>query len=147
MANSIPTKTTLKKGDNLPARGKGKKSLMLEAIRSVCGNEEEFLKKVVTVGLGDIENDAAPNPALITLVLNRIEPPLKAISPMVKFELDPNGKPHESALQILTAISKGELAADVGNMLITSITSMLKIQEVTDLEDRIKAIEAASAED
>ena len=43
MANSKSTSTTLKKGDKLPPRGKAKKSLMLDAIREVCGSEQEFL--------------------------------------------------------------------------------------------------------
>lgn len=131
--------------DNQPEdrkpRGKAKKSLMLEAIRDVCKDEQEFLKKVVTIGLGDPTLELAPNPTLLTLVINRIEPPLKAIAPMVEFDFDPSLSPHEKADQILSAISDGKLAPDIGQMIINSITSMLKIQEVTDIDERLKAIE------
>lgn len=145
MANDKPTKTTLKKGDNLPPRGKGKKSLMLEAIRSVCGTEQEFLDQVVKVGLGDVVNGVAPNPTLLTLVLNRIEPPLKAIAPMVEFDFDPNAKPHEQANQILNAVANSQIAPDIGQMFVGSIKSMIDIEEYTDLKERIEKLEKALA--
>lgn len=145
MANDKPTKTTLKKGDNLPPRGKGKKSLMLEAIRSACGSEQKFLDKVIKIGLGDPINELAPNPTLLTLVLNRIEPPLKAIAPMVEFDFDVDSKPHEQGNQILKAVGDGRLAPDIGQMFIASIKSMIEIEEYTDLKDRIEKLEKALA--
>jgi len=156
MANSKPTKTTLKPGDNLPPRGKAKKTLMLEAIRDVCGNEQDFLKQVVSIGLGgwtqpeqNKEDQAEPvfqnpNPMLLNMVLSRIEPPLKSVSPMVEFEFDIKGKPHEQALQVIDAMSKGKIPSDIGQILVASISSMLNIQEKTDFEERLKAIEDAS---
>lgn len=145
MANDKATKTTLKKGDNLPPRGKGKKSLMLEAIRGACGSEEEFLDQVIKIGLGDVKNEVAPNPTLLTLVLNRIEPPLKAIAPMVEFDFDPNAKPHEQANQILKAVATSQIAPDIGQMFVGSIKSMIDIEEYTDLKDRIEKLEKALA--
>jgi hypothetical protein len=135
--------TTIDKDNrkSLPARGKGKKSLMLEAIRSVCGNEQDFLKQVVTIGLGDAVNEIAPNPTLLTLVLNRIEPPLKAISPMVEFDFNPNAKPHEQANQILQAVAASQIAPDIGQMFVASIKSMIEIEEYTDLKERIEKLE------
>lgn len=143
MANSTPTKTTLKKGDKLPPRGKAKKTLMLEAIREVCGDEQEFLRKVVAIGLGDPKSDLAPNPTLLTIVLNRIEPPLKAVSPKVSFEFNSKLKPHEQANQVLDAVADGRLAPDIGQMFIASIKSMVDIEEYTDLKERIEKLEAA----
>jgi len=143
MANKTPNKTTLKPGDNLPPRGKGKKSLMLEAIRSVCGSEHEFLNQVITIGLGDPTNEVAPNPTLLTLVLNRIEPPLKAIAPMVEFDFNSSAKPHEQATQILKAVANSQIAPDIGQMFIASIKSMIDIEEYTDLKERIERLEKA----
>jgi hypothetical protein len=147
MANNTPTKTTLKKGDNLPPRGKGKKSLMLDAIRAVCIDEQEFLKRVVTIGLGDAVNEIAPNPTLLTLVLSRIEPPLKSVTPTFEFDFDPEADLHKQAKQVLDAMAKGKIPSDVGQLFITSISSMLNIQEKTDFEERLKAIEDASEQD
>lgn len=126
-----------------PGRGKGKKSLMLEAIRDVCGSEHEFLKKVVDIGLGDTKSEIAPNPTLLTLALNRIEPPVKAISPMVEFEFNKDLKPHEQAAQVLLAVSNGQIPPDIGQMFIGSIKSMIDIEEYTDLKERIEKLEAA----
>lgn len=160
MANTKATKTTLKAGDKLPPRGKAKKTLMLDAIRAVCGKEEDFLKQVVTIGLGgwtqpEVKEDEDPvepvfqnpNPVLLTLVLNRIEPPLKSVSPNVKFSFRKNAKPHEKADDIINAMANGEIPPDIGVMLVSSIQSMLKIQEVTDFIDRLEAIENASKQD
>lgn len=144
MANTKPTKTTLKKGDNLPARGKAKKTLMLDAIKAVCGDEGEFLQRVIALGLGD-GKDLPANPALLTLVMNRIEPPLKSISPMVNFEFNPNAKPHEQANQVLKAVANSEIAPDIGQMFVGSIKSMIDIEEYTDLKDRIEKLEKALA--
>lgn len=143
MANKSATKTTLKKGDNLPPRGKGKKSLMLEAIREVCGSEQEFLHQVIRAGLGNVTENIASNPMLLTLVINRIEPPLKAIAPMVEFEFNSYAKPHEQAGQILNAVANSQIAPDIGQMFIASIKSMIDIEEYTDLKDRIEKLESA----
>ena len=134
--------TTLKKGDNLPKRGKAKKTLMLDAIKSVCGTEEKFFKKVVALGLGD--SDTPANPTLLTLVLNRIEPPLKPVSPMVKFDLDTTLKPFEQCDQILRAAANEQINPDIAKMFIESIASMLRVQEITDIDERLKAIEQLS---
>lgn len=138
----MPREDTQFSADKQPkGRGKAKKSLMLEAIRSACGTEQEFLDQVIKIGLGDPLNELAPNPTLLTLVLNRIEPPLKAIAPMVEFEFDVNAKPHEQGNQILKAVGDGQLAPDIGQMFISSIKSMIDIEEYTDLKERIEKLE------
>lgn len=153
MAKSSTTinKSTRKK---LPPRGKGKKSLMLEAIKSVCGDEQYFLRKVVTIGLGgwtqpeqkEDEEEVEPvfqnpNPMLLNMVLNRIEPPLKAIAPMVEFEFPKDSKPHIQAAFVLSAMARGEIPSDIGNMFVQAIKSMIDIEEYTDLKERIEKIE------
>ncbi len=146
------TSITSDKRKTMPPRGRGKKSLMLDAIRAVCkGGEEEFLQKVVAIGLGgwtkpEDENEKPvfqqPNQHLLSLALNRIEPPLKPVSPMVDFEFSKDAKPHEQANQILSAVSDGHISPDIGQMLIASIKSMVDIEEYTDLKERIEKLEA-----
>ena len=143
----------------LPARGRGKKSLMLDAIRDVCVSEQEFLKQVVSIGMGgqtlisapDADEEEfeykQPNIMLLNMVLNRIEPPLKSVAPLIEFEFDIKGQPHEQALQVLDAMATGRIPSDIGQFFITSISSMLNIQEKTDFEERLKAIEDASEQD
>lgn len=143
--------------DNQPEerkpRGKGKRTLMLDAIRDVCKDEHEFLREIVKIGMGGLtvigtDDDGneekeykPPNTMLLNLVLNRIEPPLKATSPMVNFEFDKSLKPHQQAAQVLNAVSNGEVAPDIGNIFVQSIRAMIDIEEYTDLKSRIEAIE------
>lgn len=131
--------------ENRKPRGKGKRTLMLDAIRaSVKGGEAEFLNEVVKIALGkDGGEDAKPNPQLLTLVLQRIEPPLKSTMPLIEFEFDENATPSVQAAQVMKAISDGTIAPDVGQVFIGSIVSMLKITEITELQDRIDALENA----
>ena len=122
-----------------PKRGKAKKTLMLDAIRSVCGSEHKFMKKVINIGLG-LEGEPA-NPTLLSLALNRVEPSLKSVSPMVNFEFRRDAKPHEQAADVMVAVSEGLIPPDIGQMFIASIKSMIDIEEYTELKDRIESIE------
>lgn len=137
------TSITPEKRKAMKPRGKGKQSLMLEAVRAVCGSEQEFLKSVIAIGLGSIDGESSPNPVLLTLALNRIEPPLKSVAPLVKFDFDSNAKPHEQANQVLIAIADGLIAPDIGQMFIGSIKSMIDIEEYTALKERIEKLEKA----
>ena len=131
--------------ENRKPRGKGKRTLMLEAIRaSVEGGEAELLKQVVSIALGkDGGEDAKPNPQLLTLVLQRIEPPLKSTMPLIEFDFDDSAAPSVQAGQVMKAVSEGIIAPDVGQLFISSIASMLKIEEVTELKGRLSEIEKA----
>lgn len=140
-----------------PKRGKAKNTLMLDAIREVCtGGEGEFLQKVVTYAMGqdgeiETEDVAAvpatpPNPVLLTLVLNRITPPLKATMPLIEFDFNVNAKPHEQASQVMDAVSDGVMSPDIGAMFVSSIKSMLDIEEHTELKARIEKLEEMLSE-
>jgi hypothetical protein len=138
----------------VPPRGKGKKTLMLDAIRAEMDcedGEHEFLREVVRIGLGRAINDKKdpgdPNPTLLNMVLSRIEPPLKSESALVEFEFDSKLNPHEQATQVLDAVAKGVIPPDIGQMFVTSIASMLKIQEITDIDERLKIMESQLDED
>ena len=144
---------TPKSRKKMSPRGKAKKTLMLDAIRSqVDGGEEAFLKRVVEISIGNNGCEATedspevpatlPNPQLLTLVLSRIEPPLKATMPLVNFAFDVGAEPHEQASQVITAVSNGEISPDIGHMFISSIKSMIEIHEFTELKSRIDKIEA-----
>lgn len=121
-------------------RGPGKKTLMLNAIRAtVEGGEQELLQRVVEMAT----DKEKPDIRLLTEVLQRIEPPLKSTMPMVSFDFDPDSTPSEQAAQVMTAVAAGELQPDIASMFITSITSMLKIEEVTVLAKRLEEVEKA----
>lgn len=153
------SKDTKFTSDNQPEpeskkRGKAKKTLMLDAIREHCGSEDEFLKGVVKAAVGTPKDpsdpdsvEIPPNHNLLTLVLNRIEPPLKATSPMVEFKFTKGAKPHEQAIEVMVAASQGIIPPDIANLFVSSIASMLKIKEITDIEERLSAMEKVNEQD
>jgi hypothetical protein len=117
-------------------RGKGKKTLMLEAVRATYGTEKEYFQAIVNSSL-----TPEINSTLVAQVLQRIEPPMKATLPVINFEFDVTLKPHEQVLQIVKATANGEIIPEAAQILINGITSVMKIKEISDLEDRIKDLE------
>ena len=132
---------------NVKPRGKAKKTLMLEAIRAECGDEHEFLRSVVRQAIGkEPEGDdegVPPNPVLMNMVLQRIEPPIKSVMPLQSFPFDITLPPHQQASQALDAAAKGLIPPDVAGMYVSSIASMIKIEEVTEISRRLDELEKA----
>ena len=141
MANTKATKTTLKKGDNLPGRGKSQRTKILDAMKRDGKDEDGFYDLLISKAFDKEDNFTFKE------LLIRISPIPKSVSPMVEFEFDETTTPHIQATQVLAAISSGKIPSDIGQIFINSISSMLKIQELTDFEERLKAIEDASQQD
>lgn len=80
---------------------------------------------------------------LMKELLNRSYPPLKTVMPMVEFEFSEGAKPIEQAAQILKAASTGTISPDVAQIFISAIASMMKIDEVTEIAERLTEIEKA----
>lgn len=66
---------------------------------------------------------------------------VKPTMEFVEFTFDVDATPAQQAAQVLYAASQGQIAPDIANMFINSIASMLKIDEVTELQQRLEAIE------
>jgi hypothetical protein len=122
-------------------RGKSERTKILESFGRLSKTENEFYD-LLTVKAFDPEDNFSFKELLV-----RMSPVPKAVNPLYEFTFDIEGSPHKQALQIIDAISDGKLPSDVGNIIITSISSMLNIQEKTDFEERLKAIEDASEQD
>lgn len=141
--------------DNQPSpekkkRGKSFKTKLFEAIREKAElevgvgatseeQEQSYLHHIAKRAF----NPDDPNSAMcLKMLTERMYPPLKANAAKVNFEFDPTLKPHEQASQVLKAAADGCIAPDVAQIFISSIQSMLKIEEVTELTKRLDAIEA-----
>ncbi len=122
-------------------RGKSERTKILEAMKVKNVTEEGFYQLLVSKAHDPEDNFAFKE------LLSRLSPVPKAVNPLYEFPFDVDGSPHKQALQIIDAIAGGKLPSDVGNIIITSISSMLNIQEKTDFEERLKAIEDASEQD
>ena len=125
----------------LKQRGKGERTKILDAMKRFGQTEDGFYDLLVKKA-----NDSKDNFTFKELLI-RLSPVPKAVSPMYEFPFDEKGGHHKQSLQIVSAISSGKIPADVGNSIITSISSMLNIQEKTDFEERLQAIEDASKQD
>jgi len=76
-------------------------------------------------------------------VLKRLYPIDKSTMPMVEFSFSPSSKPHEQAAQVMAAVADGSIPADIAQVFVSSISSMMKIEEITDISHRLDEIEKA----
>ena len=125
---------------NLSGRPRGATSQLIirEALDSHGAGESGLLQSIIDSAMaGDVQAAA--------LLVNRLYSPLKAVQPAEQFPL--NGTTAtEKASSILDAIASGTLAPDIGRSLIDAVSSLLKIQEITELAQRLEAIETKIAE-
>jgi hypothetical protein len=77
-----------------------------------------------------------------SLVVNRVLPSVKSQLEKVTFTLDADASISKQVEQVLTAISKGEVAPDVGKKIIETIQSLANVRAIEDLEQRITQLEA-----
>lgn len=138
-------------------RGKSKRNLMLDAMKEVCGSEEEFFRTMLKVAIGgmvviSVDEDGkeekaykSPVPMLMAVAADKVEPSLKSVSPSIKFPFKKKDKPHEQILGVMCSVAKGEIPPDLGNAFIQSMKSMIDIEEYTDLKERIEKLEKALA--
>lgn len=140
MANSKPeNQITSERRKEMKPRGKGKRSLLLNAIKSVTGDDEEaFYRKIVERAINP--EDSASS-ALMKEILSRMYPASKPTMPLVKFNFPANGTPVEKVAALEVAIANEEIPSDVAKTMIEIMKMGLEIQQVTEFEDRIKAIE------
>lgn len=119
-------------------RGKSERNKILDSFKRLSRTEDEFY---------DLLTEKAFNPEdqfSFKELLNRMSPIPKAVAPTYQFEFDEKGKSHEQAAQVLKAMADGLIPSDIGKEFIVAISSKLNIQEKTDFEERLKAIEDAS---
>ena len=81
-----------------------------------------------------------PNAQLLTLVLQRIEAPLKSTAPLVQFDFPEKGTPADKAFSIVNTISNGDLPTDIGKDLISIIKDSVVIEESTELKAKIEEV-------
>ena len=147
------TKTSFSKTKQ-PTRGRGKstKTVILDAIRECALDglptnapkdkvEKAFFKHVAKEAFNP---DGSNSSMCLKLLADKGWANLKPSNELVTFPFDPNAELHVQAGQVLNAVALGDLPSDIANNFINSISSMLKIQELTDFEERLRAIEDAS---
>lgn len=152
MANKNPeNQITSDKRAQMPPRGRNKRTLILEAIK-----EESLLMANPDMDNSEVEKcffkhvaKQAANPEsehfglCLKLLADRGWAALKPSSEMIEWTHDTAASIPDQASQIMTGISKSKIPPDVGISLITAMASVLKIEEVTEIKDRLSEMEKA----
>lgn len=115
-------------------RGRDKRTLIIEALMRQNESEESFYDMLVTRAFNPDDNFAAKE------ILLRLHPLKKAVLPLVNFDFDPKSSPKDQASQVLEAAAKGEVFPDIAVIFINAISSMLKIEEVTEIRKELDQI-------
>ncbi len=80
------------------------------------------------------------------MVMDKLLPNLKAESRPINFELDNSGSLSQQARDILKACSDGHISHEAAASLIGSLSGILKIREIEELEARLDQLETRLAE-
>lgn len=132
-------------------RGKSQKTIILEAIReqSLIGLSPDATRDEVEKAFIAHTASRALNPndkqssMLLGILWNKGWKNIKTSNDCVEFDFNEKAKPAEQAAQILKAASSGQIPPDVANIFIQSIASMLKIEEITEIQRRLEELEKA----
>lgn len=75
------------------------------------------------------------------LLLERVIPPLKSIEQNVSLTLPENATLSEQGQIIIQSVANGALTPDQGQALLSGLGSQARLIEITELEERITALE------
>ena len=119
---------TFQKGN--PGRPKGSKNKRLELLRS---NDVKLQKKVLDMAMdGDV--------AALKIIADRMWPRLRAQASPVTIDA-PSDNIAEQARSAIDAALSGEITTDVLRDLLMSMYSFGRLIELTELEERLQALE------
>lgn len=120
---------------NPAGRPKGSKNRNSNQLKQrLMENVEGILDRMVAQALAGDAQAAA-------LVVNRVLPTLRPQSQLVQFTLDADQSTSKQVEQVLSAIAKGEVAADVGKKIMEAIATLAQVRAVEDLAKRIEVLE------
>jgi hypothetical protein len=134
MATSSTTMTK-KSRASMKGRGKSERTKILDAMKREGKTENGFYDLLIEKAFSAEDNFT------FNELLKRLSPLPKAVAPMIEFKFPDKAVPHKQAIAVMKAISDGKIPPDMGTLFIASIQSMLKIQEVTDIDERLKKME------
>lgn len=120
-------------------RGPDKRTLLLQAIKDVTGEDEQaFWKTAVRRAMNP---DDSASSMLMKEVVSRLYPQSKPTMPVVEFDFRKSGTPAEKVEDISNAVSDGTLPVDVAKVMVDIIKAGLDIVEVTELAERLAKLE------
>jgi len=100
--------------------------------------KQAIIKKLVDSALGGDHQS-------IKLILDRLEPAYKPVSPPIEIDTRLPTEPVKRAEKLVELTIQGQLLPDEAKILLEGMKSVLQIKEFTDIEQRIKDLENAQA--
>ncbi|MGK0272954.1 MAG: hypothetical protein ACI88H_003630 [Cocleimonas sp.] len=134
-------------------RGLSTKTLILNAIKNNTllelppkanrsAIEEAFISHIAQRAFNPDDNNSG---MLLKLLSEKAWSNLKPTSEKVIFDFDSSAKPIEQAHQVLDAAANGYINIELAQSFISIINTTIKINEVTELEERLSALEKTLA--
>lgn len=112
-----------------PGRGK-----VAELRDSIATHVPEIISQMVNKAKdGDVQ--------AARLLLERVIPPLKSMEQSVSIALPKNATLSEQGQIIIQSVANGALTPDQGQALLSGLGSQARLVEITELEERITALE------
>lgn len=153
----VKTKTTLKKGDNLPPRGKSFKNKLLDVVEQEAKNELGKLLGVSRLKKPDRQqiesaivrqlakrafNKKDPASAMLANVLtSRMYPQLKSTLPEYTFEFPEDGTDVQNVKAIIKAAADGEIPPDVAEKFVMMQRAKLEIETGSDMVEKFEKLQ------
>lgn len=120
-------------------RGKDKRTMLLEAISAVTGQDEsQFWREAIRRAM---DPDDPASSMLMKEVVTRLYPSSKPTMPTIEFDYRKTGTPAEKVEDISNAVADGTLPVDVAKVMVDIIKAGLDIVEVTELAERLAKLE------
>jgi len=138
MSDKITQFTTDNQPSGRPGRGVGWRRKILESFERAGRTEDEFIDYICKRAF-DPKDELSPR--LLDMLVSRLSPLSRSVFPLYKVEIPADATPADRIDAIINAVAKEELPADVANMLVAMIKVGMDVREVTELSERLAALE------
>lgn len=138
MSDKITQFTKDNQPSGRPGRGVGWRRKILEAFERAGRTEDEFIDYICKRAFDPADE---LSPRLLDMLVSRLSPLSRAVFPLYKVEIPADATPADRIDAIINAVAKEELPADVANMLVAMIKVGMDVREITELSERLAALE------
>ncbi|EHT8816930.1 hypothetical protein KYT24_004380 [Salmonella enterica] len=130
---------------DVPGRGKGRRSILLEAFEGMKYKAQDGTVKDLTpvefMRIG-IAKGVSGDPALIREIISRIEPAVKGEFARYIVQLDRTASPHEQMQTVIDAFSAGLIPQEYANTLNGMIKDRVAVMEASEIMHELEALRA-----
>lgn len=144
--------------ERLPGRGLSNKTRILNGIRAAAvmdvdlidteGKTPSEVRELVEEKFWEyiakqVRDDEKNGAMLLKAMLDKGWSNMKPVMESQSFDFDPDASQATQARQILKAASDGHIAPDIAKIYLEAMASLMKVEELTELKDRLDKLEAA----